>query len=69
MSVVSCLAINRAEQVELLDDLGGFEIENLANGALQFLVIHFSGAERVDADTDRFGMTNSVGELHLASIG
>src|ERR1700738_950144 len=69
MTVVGGLAINRPKQIELLDDLGRFEIENVANGALQFVVVHFSGAECIDTDTDRLGMTDGVGKLHFAAVG
>jgi len=36
MTVVGSLAIDRAKQIELFDDLGGLETENFPDRALQF---------------------------------
>src|SRR5438876_12275503 len=69
MSVVSCLAINRAQQIELLDDFGRFEIENFADCALEFFVVQFACAKSVNAHTNRYGMADGVGKLHFAAVG
>ena len=69
MSVVSCFAINRPQQVKLLDDLGRFEIENFPDCALQLLIIYFAGAKGIDADANGFWMTDGIGELDFATIG
>src|SRR6266436_3387961 len=68
MSVVGGLAINRPEQIQLFDDFGRLKIENFANRTFDLLVIHFAGAERVDADANRIGVADGVGELHFAAI-
>src|SRR4029450_2015216 len=63
MAVIGCLTINRPQQIELFDDLGRFEIENVPNGALQFLLVHFSGAESINADAPGLGTPNGMGQL------
>ena len=52
----------------LFDNLSRFEIEDFTNRAFQLFVIHFASAKCVDADTNGFWMTNSVGELHFAAV-
>src|SRR5436190_22985295 len=67
MTVVGRLPINRAKQIELPDNIGGFEIENFPNRALQFFLIHIAGAEGIDAHTHPFRMANRIGELDFAT--
>src|ERR1700682_2834578 len=69
MPVIRRLAVKWPEQIELPDDFGRFKIENFANGPFQFLIRNLSGAEGIDGDTDRFGMTDGISELHFASVG
>jgi hypothetical protein len=68
VSVVSCFAVDGAQQVKLLDDLGRFEIEDFADCALQLLIIYFAGTKGIDADANGFWMTNGIGELDFATI-
>src|SRR5438552_4976316 len=69
VSVVSRLAVNGTEQIELLDNFSWLEIENFANCTFDFLVIHFAGAKCVDGNADWIGMADGIGELHFAAIG
>src|SRR5437773_4485397 len=68
MPVVGCVAINRPQQIELLDDFSGLEIENFPDCALQFFLIHFAGAESINANTHWLGVTDGISELDFASI-
>jgi len=68
MTVVGSLAIDGAKQIELFDDLGGLETENFPDRALQFFLVHLSGAESINADAYRFGMTDGIGELNFTSV-
>src|SRR5665647_3872415 len=71
VAVVGRLAVNRAEQVQLLDDVRRLEAEHCAHGLLDLLVgdaVH-RRAERIDADADRFGMADGVGKLDFRARG
>src|SRR5713101_4325404 len=68
MTVVGSLAIDRAKQIELFDDLGGLETENFPDCALQFFLVHLAGAESINADAYRFGVTDGIGELNFTSV-
>ena len=68
MTIVGCFAIDRAKQIELLNNLRRFEIEDVPYRAFQFFLVHFAGAKRVDTHAHRLGMPNSVCELDFASI-
>ena len=69
VAVVGRLGIDRAQQVELLDDRRRLEAEHLAHDALEFLVAHHAGAERVDAHGNRVGIADGVGKLNLRARG
>ena len=69
VAVVRRLAVDRAQQVELGDDLGGLEAKDVADGAGDLLVGLHAGAEGVDAERDGLGVADGVGELHLAVRG
>src|SRR3546814_17640226 len=63
------LGIDRAQQVEVADDGGRAEVEDLEHGFLDLLVRNGAGAERLDEDTDRVGLADGVGALPLAPTG
>ena len=65
VTVVGGLGVNRAEQVELPDDVRGLEAENFADGAFDVLVGHDAGAKRVHTNRNGIGITDGVGELNL----
>src|SRR4029077_244789 len=69
VTVVRRLRVNRAEQVELMDNVGRFKAECLQHRLLDRFFVDVAGTERVNMDAERFGMTNCVGELHLAFLG
>src|SRR6185369_1041026 len=69
MTVIGGLRINRPEQIELLDDVGRFETEHLTDGLLDDFIGDFAGAESVDADADRFRVTDGIGELNFGAGG
>jgi hypothetical protein len=52
VTVVGGLRIDRAQQVELLDDVGGLEAEDFADGGFDLFVGNLAGAEGVDANGD-----------------
>src|SRR5438105_164623 len=64
--VVCCFRVDWAEQIELLDDRGRFEIKGRSYRALDFLFVDHVRAERVDVHAERFGMSNGVSELDFA---
>src|SRR5207248_515195 len=61
------LLVERAEQVELLDDAGGLEAERLADGALDALFRHGVRTERLHHDAHRLGDPDGVRDLHFAA--
>src|SRR6185437_1809883 len=65
MAVVGRLGINRAQQVQLLDDVGRLEAEHFAYGFFNRFVADDAGAEGVDAHGNRVGITDGVGELNF----
>src|SRR5690606_31486058 len=60
--------VDRLAQLEVVDDRRGAQVEYLADGALQSLIGHLAGAERVDRDRHRLGDANRVRDLDLAAI-
>src|SRR6266571_1344036 len=69
VAVVGGFGIDRTEQVQLLDDLGGFEVEHRADRLLDGFVADPAGAERVYANRHRVRVTDGVGELNLRAGG
>ena len=66
VAVVGRLRINRAEQIELLDDVGRLEAEDLQHRAFDFLLVDRCRAEGVDVNADRLRMADGVGKLNFA---
>src|SRR5207253_4630041 len=60
---------NRAKQIELIDNVGRFKAECLQHRLLDRFFLDAAGAERVDVNAERFGMTDCVGELYFAFLG
>ena len=69
MTVVGGLAIDRTQQLELLDDVGRLEGEDLEDGGEDFLIAHGAGAEGVHVHAHRQRVADGIGELHLALPG
>ena len=69
MAVVGGFEVDRTQQVELADDVGWFEGEDLLNGGEDGGIGGGAGAEGVDVDTDWLRMADGVGELDLAFRG
>src|SRR5260370_30962796 len=68
MAVIGCLPIDRAKEIQLLNDFRRFEVENFPDCPLKFFFVDFAGTESIDADANRLGMTDGVGELNFTSI-
>lgn len=69
MAVVGGLAVDGAKEVELFDDVGGFETEGFKDGALEFFLVNFAGAEGVHSHGNRFRVADGVGKLDFGAIG
>jgi hypothetical protein len=69
VTVVGGLGVDRAEEVELLDDVGRLEGEDLQDGVEDLVVADRAGAEGVDVDAHRLWMADGVGELNFAAGG
>lgn len=60
------LQINRTFQIQLVDNRGGAQVEDLAHGGGDLASRHtLLGAEGLHVDGHRFGNANSVGDLDL----
>src|SRR5437762_9643072 len=68
MAVIGCLPIDRAKEIQLLNDFRRFEVENFPDCPLKFFFVDFAGTESIDADANGLGMTDGVGELNFTSI-
>ena len=68
MTVVGGLAVDRAEEVELGDDVGGFEGEDGFDSFLDVFLVHLVCAEGVDVDAHGLRVADGVGELHFAAV-
>src|SRR5437867_7345509 len=67
---VSCgFLVNGPSQVQMLDDPARGEIEGRADDLLYLLVRHFTRAEGIHHNRDRFGDPNRIGDLDLGAIG
>src|SRR5438445_133876 len=69
MTVRGGLPVDRAAELEALNDRTGPEVEMLGDEVPDRLVRHRAGAERVDIERDRLRAADDVGELHLEAIG
>src|SRR4051812_33195240 len=63
------LRVDRPQQVEVADDRGGTQVEDLHDRVLDGLVGDRAGAERVDEHADGTGFADRVGDLNLAPLG
>ena len=69
MAAAGGFAVDRPTQVEVLDDPGRGQREELSDQVGDLGVGDLAGAEGVDVDADRLGNADGVGELNLASLG
>ena len=69
MAVVGGLAVDRAEEFELFDDVSRLEREHLEHGGEDFIVGDSASAKGVDVNADWQRMADGVGELDLALGG
>src|SRR6185295_9855469 len=67
VTVIGRLRVDRAAQVELLDDVGGLEAEHTIDRAHNLAVRNRVRAERLDVNADRVRMPDGVGELQFAT--
>jgi len=65
----SRLAIDRATEVEVLDDAAWGQREDLANEVANLAVGNLAGAEGINVNADRFANADGVGELYFALLG
>src|SRR5438552_2865729 len=66
--VVRRLGVNWAHKFDLLDDIRRFETKCVQHRTLNCFFVDRVGAESVDVNTKRFGMTDRVSELHFAFL-
>lgn len=66
MSVCGELPVDRAAELESVDDRRRAEVDELADLLSDLVVVDLSGSERVDHDRDRLCDADSVGDLNLA---
>src|SRR5690606_746886 len=69
VAVVGRSGIDRAEEVQLADDVGRLEREHLEDGREDVAVGAGPGAESIDVDADRAGVPDRVGKLDFALPG
>ena len=63
------LAVDRVAQVEVMDDRARAQVEDLADGFGDLLIIHRAGAEGFHVDAERVRHADGVGQLDLAARG
>src|SRR5665213_1697377 len=67
---ISCgLLVDRAAQVQALDNAFGREREVLANQLGQLGLANLAGAEGLNANADRIGNANGVSQLNFCPLG
>ncbi len=64
--VVGALRVDRAEEVQLRNDVCGFEAEHLVDSGDDFVFIGRASAESVHMDAYGDGVADRVGKLHFA---
>src|SRR4051812_47665672 len=69
MSIVGRFGIDRPEKIQLFDDGGRLETENLLDCLCDRFVAGHAGAERVYRNRNRVRITNGIGELDFATLG
>jgi hypothetical protein len=67
--VGSGLAVDRAQQIERLDDAFRTQVEVLADQFDDHFVADLAGAEGIDHQRHRPGNADGVGHLHFAAVG
>src|SRR6266404_9859168 len=68
MAVIGCLPIDRAKEIQLLNDFRRFEVENFPDCPLKLFFVDFAGTESIDADANGLGMADGIGELNFTSV-
>src|ERR1700736_1174679 len=66
VTVVRGLLVNRAKQIELLDDIGRLETKCSEHRALDRFFIDAAGGKCIDVNAERFRVTDCVSKLDLA---
>ena len=69
MAVGCRLAVDRAQQVQVLDHAERSQVEDLADRVGDALLGKSSGAEGIDVQADRACSSNRVSQLNLAALG
>src|SRR3977135_783907 len=69
VSIRRGLAVNRAAEVERIDDLARLELEVRPHQTRNQLGVNLLGSESIHQYTNGFSYSDSVGELHLAPVG
>src|SRR5579871_1479485 len=63
------LPVDRAAQLQVMDDRGRPKIEDGLDGARDALLGKPAGTERLDRNAHRMRDADRVGDLHLAAVG
>src|SRR3990172_9556147 len=67
MPVLRRFAVDRAPQIEQLDDAGGREVEAVLEELLDLFIRPSPGTERVSAHGHGLSHSDGVGQAHLAA--
>src|SRR5205085_803543 len=69
MTVIGRFAVDRTQQVQLLDDVRRLEAEYLEHSLFDLLVRYLSSADRLDQHAHGFRKTDGVGKLDFTALG
>src|SRR5258708_2614868 len=69
MTIVGCLPVDWAQEIQLSDDSCRLEVEYLLHSFLNFYFVYLRGSKRVNAYADRIGIADGIGELNFTPIG
>ena len=69
MAIGGCLLVDRTAEVQRLDDAPGSELEVVAHQLLNLGFGELAGTESLHQYADRLRDTDSIRQLHFATIG
>ena len=69
MAISGELAVDGAAQIEVADDGGRAQVEDLLDGLFELAVVDLAGAERLNKHAHGMRNADGVGELDLALVG
>src|SRR6185295_2458645 len=69
VAIIRGLGIDRAQEIQLSDDMGRLETEDSANGLLNGFIADFARPKSIHTNRDGIRMANGVGELNFGARG